>query len=460
MLTSIRNPVILALIAGFVTCHGLSSTYTSCGVEHTLAQTPSRVVTMNQGVTEFMLAMGLADRLVGTAYLDDEIWPRYASDYATVPVLSDSYPSEDQIMAVNPDFVMGSYASAFRERTCSTTCRGIFSNETGIGPCEGSGSDWFETGSNTTTSYSTCRPNLHAAGIGTWLEPVSCEDRTLRPQGGATEETVYAVIRQLGEIFNVQPVANQLISEIRNDFYIAETTVASLPGAGLRAFWFDCVDCCDDGQMFVGAGTGAPNLIMKEAGMTNVFSELDGSWACVDIPTILAAHPDIMIVVDAAWDTAIGKIDFIHNHSAFCTASFVRRADYIRIPFSASTLGPRNGAAALDLVSAALHLMTGSVYMDFESGVSFFTPEMLMDRTAKLLCPITPDQTVDESSPSTVPGWAIAVIVVAVVLFVASAVFAVIMFRQERVGKPIFSNLKEVPTEAVYRKETSNAVPA
>merc|ERR1719482_151278 len=90
--------------------------YTSCGVTHQIGATPSRVVTMNQGVTEFMLAMGLADRMVGTAYLDDAIWPQYATAYATVPVLASGYPTEAQIMATSPDFILGSYRSAFRER--------------------------------------------------------------------------------------------------------------------------------------------------------------------------------------------------------------------------------------------------------------------------------------------------------------------------------------------------------
>lgn len=121
--------------------------------------------------------------------------------------------------------------------------------------------------------------------------------------------------------------------------------------------------------------------------MPNVFSGLDGGWACVDIPTFLAAQPDVIIMVDAAWDGAAAKIDFVLNHTAFCTAGFVQHADYITIPFSASTLGPRNGAAALDMASAAMHLITGSVPTDFESGVSFFDPEMLMNRTSKLLCP-------------------------------------------------------------------------
>ena len=35
-------------------------------------------MTLHQGSTEFMLAMGLEDKMVGTASLDDSIWPRYA----------------------------------------------------------------------------------------------------------------------------------------------------------------------------------------------------------------------------------------------------------------------------------------------------------------------------------------------------------------------------------------------
>ena len=35
-------------------------------------------MTLNQGPTEFMLAMGLEDKMVGTASMDDTIWPRYA----------------------------------------------------------------------------------------------------------------------------------------------------------------------------------------------------------------------------------------------------------------------------------------------------------------------------------------------------------------------------------------------
>ena len=71
---------------------------------------------------------------------------------------------------------------------------------------------------------------------------------------------------------------------------------------------------------------------------------------------IIDASPDVLIIVEASWDSAINKIDYMHNSSAWCNAPFVQKADYIKIPFSASALGPRNGAAALDLVTARSRL--------------------------------------------------------------------------------------------------------
>ena len=45
------------------------------------------------------------------------------------------------------------------------------------------------------------------------------------------------------------------------------------------------------------------------------------SWACVTLTDVVAADPDVMIVVAAAFDPAIEKIDFMHNHSLFCSAA-------------------------------------------------------------------------------------------------------------------------------------------
>ena len=159
-----------------------ATTYTNCGVTTTLGKTPERVVALHQGSIELMLALGLEDKMVGTASMDDVIWPRYKAAYDKIPTLSpgghSGLPNETTIMAVQPDFIIGAYSSAFAEFRCddkencanyriSDSRAGIFSDAT-VGPCDGENSEYF-TDASTQALYPTCRPQLNANGIGTWL---------------------------------------------------------------------------------------------------------------------------------------------------------------------------------------------------------------------------------------------------------------------------------------------------
>ena len=174
------------------------TTYTNCGVTTTLANAPERVVALHQGSIELMLAMGLEDKMVGTASMDDTIWPRYKEAYDKIKILTPSgLPNETTIMAVQPDFIIGAFRSAFAEMRCDAgvNCRtddshgGIFSDAT-VGPCDGENSDYFPAGETTPsnkTSYSTCRPQLNANGIGTWL----WEDCTPLPASAHTAPSLH-----------------------------------------------------------------------------------------------------------------------------------------------------------------------------------------------------------------------------------------------------------------------------
>ena len=142
-----------------------STTITNCGVTQTFTSTPERVVTLHQGSTELLLAMGLQDKMVGHASMDDEIWHRYKDVFDQIPLLSPSgLPTEDEIMAVQPDFIVGAYGSAFAEVRCDAgedcatadSRAGIFSDAT-VGPCDGENSDFFPAGDPSYTApYSTC----------------------------------------------------------------------------------------------------------------------------------------------------------------------------------------------------------------------------------------------------------------------------------------------------------------
>src|SRR5690606_18551450 len=77
----------------------------NCDHEVVVESAPERVVTLNQGATAVVLALGLGDRLAGTAYLDDAISDRWAQEYEKVPVLAEEYPTNEALLKAEPDLV-------------------------------------------------------------------------------------------------------------------------------------------------------------------------------------------------------------------------------------------------------------------------------------------------------------------------------------------------------------------
>lgn len=74
------------------------------GFTQEFTEAPTRAISLNQHVTEIMLALGLEDSMIGTAYLDDEIYEPLQEAYEKIPVISDQYPSKEQVIALEPDF--------------------------------------------------------------------------------------------------------------------------------------------------------------------------------------------------------------------------------------------------------------------------------------------------------------------------------------------------------------------
>lgn len=166
---------------------------TNCGVQSWIKSPPKRAVTMNQGTTEIMLALGLADHMVGTAYLDDFIWPELEAAYNSVPVISKEYPNITELLAVDPDFVYASYSSAFATTSVNYTA-GLSTEILGEdGQCN------LVTTESLERNGSHCRAELHAAGIQTYLQKTACEKKEHRPAGGAAD-TITTLFNEIWDI--------------------------------------------------------------------------------------------------------------------------------------------------------------------------------------------------------------------------------------------------------------------
>lgn len=266
---------------------------------------PERVVTMNQASTEVMLALGLEDRMVGTAYLDDEILPEYADKYAAIPVLADMYPSREVLLEAEPDAVYAAYPSAFNPENAGT------------------------------------RDELTERGIVSYLSPSACPDRAKDDQ--LTIDTVWQEFQEVGAVFGATEAAEELIADQSAEL---EAAVDAAGTGALSVMWWD-------GGMdapSVGACCGAPAMIMEAAGVENVFADIDGSWSDVSWEQVVERDPDVIVLVDAEWSPAAEKQDTLESTPAVRELPAVEQGRFVEIPFSATTPGVRNVSAVRALL--------------------------------------------------------------------------------------------------------------
>ncbi len=299
-----ESPTASAASAGPVTVE-------NCGEKVTVTRPPSKLVTLNQGATEVALALGLQDRMAGTAYIDDAVSPRWKSAYDSVKVLSEKYPTKEQFLAAAPDFAYASYGSAFTDKAVGT------------------------------------RAELKKGGINTYVSPFGCPEGT--PIADPTFESGWSEISDVAKLFAVPDRAEQVIAEQKKELTAVQTAAA---GKGLKIFWYDS----NDKTPFVGAGGGGPQLIIDAVGATNVFADLKQGWADGSWEKVVAAQPDVIVFADAAWDSAKKKQDYLAADPTLSKLEAVRDKRFVTLPFSETTPGVRlvDGAASVSKQIAAL----------------------------------------------------------------------------------------------------------
>ncbi|MBK3584268.1 ABC transporter substrate-binding protein [Streptomyces microflavus] len=285
---------------------GFPYTVTNCGVTTTFKAPPKRVVTMNQHVTEIMLELGLTKSLVGTAYLDDKVLPKYAKDYASVPVIAKEYPSYEQVLATNPDFVYGGYASAFAAG-------------------DGRG-----------------REALKKSGIETRLNTESCA------KADTPMQTLYEEVREVGRTFGVTDRAEAWIKQAEADNAATAKKLKNLKA--LPVFVYDS----GDKTAFTAGGKGIGNELIKRAGGTNVFADLDKSFGDASWENVVARKPEAIVIYDYGSTTVEQKKKRLLSDPALADVPAIKNKRFAVMPLSDAVLGVRV-PAAVEKLAAQLH---------------------------------------------------------------------------------------------------------
>lgn len=266
------------------------------GTTQVYTEAPKKAISLNQHVTEIMLALGLEDSMVGTAYLDDNIYEPLQAAYDKVPVLAKQYPSKEQIIDAEADFLYGGWKSAFGEK--------------GVGTQE----------------------ELEALGIHTYLHTASSMTKP-------TLEDIFTDIRNIAKIFRVEDRGDALIAQMTKD---VEAVRAKLPqnGEELRVLVFDSGD-----KDVLTAGQNFMNELVTIAGGKNIFGDVESGWTTVSKEDAVDRNPEVVVVVDYGETKAEQKINFLKNDPALKEMEAVKNERFVILPLSAASEGVRAAEA-------------------------------------------------------------------------------------------------------------------
>jgi iron complex transport system substrate-binding protein len=268
----------------------------NCGVDVTIEKAPERAVSVNQGSTEILLSLGLADRMVGTATWTDEVRPNLAEANATVPRLSDDTVSYERVLKEEPDIVTASFGYSL----------------------DGEDPDR--------------RAQYAKLGVPTYLAPSHCDGRTDDSGDGPRDhslemDVIYQEITQLAEIFDVPSRGRALVAELKQRMADA---AASAPRSDVSiAYWFANTEL-----PYMAGANGSPGVMSRTVGVENVFDDTTTEWPQISWESVLDRDPDVIALGDLRRDQQTGdrledKIAFLESNLVTKRLTAVREKRYV-----------------------------------------------------------------------------------------------------------------------------------
>lgn len=291
---------------------GFPVTVTSCGRQVTYDKPPARAVAYDINMVEQMLALGLADRMVGTFGVDnaDLIRPDLRADYDRVPHLAGDSIELEPLLGTRPDFL---YA----------------------------GWNYGLTEANNLTPDS-----LATHGVNVYELTESCA-HIVKDKKAPSLEEVFTDLTNLGAIFGVPERAERIIDEQRARLAAVDQGVAGVNPVSVFVY--------DGGEEapYTSPGLAIPNELIRRAGGANVFADIHKTWSEVSWEQVIARDPACVLIVD--YDKPWGaKRDFMRQHPALRNITAVKNDCFLAQPYSAMTPGVRN-TRAIQQIAGWLH---------------------------------------------------------------------------------------------------------
>ncbi|GAA1262773.1 ABC transporter substrate-binding protein [Streptomyces javensis] len=284
--------------AGKPAASGFPRTIDNCGHKVTLKSAPKRALSLNQGTTEILLSLGLADRMAATATWTDPVMKGLEKTNATVERLADNAPSFEKSLDAEPDFVTASFVSTLGKGGVAT------------------------------------REQFEKLGVPTYVSPSDCAAGRDTASGGdgsrdkpLTLDVVYGEIRDLAHAFGVDERGEKLVARLKERVRKA-TDGLDASGASLM-YWF-----ANSQSPYLAGCCGAPGAITRAVGAKNAFSDTHDEWPQINWETVADRDPDVIVLGDLTRkqqtaETAKAKMRFLETNAATRNLTAVKRKRYI-----------------------------------------------------------------------------------------------------------------------------------
>ncbi|MGR3433924.1 MAG: ABC transporter substrate-binding protein [Shimia sp.] len=287
-----------------------AATVQSCDRTVTFDAPPARAISNDVNLTEMMLVLGLADRMVG--YTGISGWKTLdetmRAGVEALPELSAKYPTKEVIVGADADFFFAGWNYGMK------------------------------VGGEVTPQ------TLAPFGIQVYELTESCAH--VMDKGKASLDDMYVDLTNLGTIFGVEDRAEALVEGYRAE--LAAFTEGLATDDPPRVFVYDS----GEDAPFTAGRYAMPTALIEAAGGRNVMDDFEKSWATVTWEEVVERDPEVIVIVNYGSVTAEEKRAFMMENPAFADMAAVRNDRFVTLQYVEATPGPRNIAAVKTLAAA------------------------------------------------------------------------------------------------------------
>ena len=301
------TPIAIFLSMGVASAE---TTVQSCNRTVTFDAPPERAISNDVNLTEMMLVLGLADRMVGYTgisgwkTLDEEM--RAGVD--ELPELSEKYPSKEVLVGADADFFFAGWNYGMK-------VGGEVTPET-----------------------------LDPFGIQVYELTESCTH--IMKKDKASIDDMYNDLLNLGRIFDVEDKATALVQGYRAELAAFADNLET--DAPLRVFVYDS----GEDAPFTAGLYAMPTALIEAAGGVNVMDDFNKSWGSVTWEEVVERNPEVIVIVNYGNVTAEQKREFMRSNPAFAELEAVKNDRFVTLEYVEATPGPRNIRAIKTLATA------------------------------------------------------------------------------------------------------------